>query len=78
MPIRPENRSRYPKNWKQIRTSILERAHNQCEFCGVGNHTMRLNPKTEDNFDDSAFRPHTRELQSEQFACFVPEVSQRL
>lgn len=46
MPIRPENRSRYPKNWKQIRTSILERAHNQCEFCGVGNHTMRLNPKT--------------------------------
>ncbi len=46
MPIRPENRDRYPKNWKQIRAQILERAHNRCEFCGVENHTMRLNPKT--------------------------------
>lgn len=46
MPIRPENRDRYPKNWKQIRAAILERAHNRCEFCGVENHTMRLNPKT--------------------------------
>lgn len=46
MPIRPENRARYPRNWKQIRASILERAHNRCEFCGVENHTMRLNHKT--------------------------------
>lgn len=46
MPIRPENKSRYPRNWKQIRASILERAHNRCEFCGVGNYAMRLNPKT--------------------------------
>ena len=46
MPIRPENRDRYPKDWKQIRARILERAHNRCEFCGVENHTMRLNPKT--------------------------------
>lgn len=46
MPIRPENRDRYPKNWKQIRARILERAHNRCEFCGVENHTMRLNEKT--------------------------------
>lgn len=46
MPIRPENRDRYPKDWKQIRESILRRANNRCEFCGVENHTMRLNPKT--------------------------------
>lgn len=46
MPIRPENRSRYPKNWKQIRAFILERAHNRCEFCGVENYAMRFNPKT--------------------------------
>lgn len=46
MPIKPENRSRYPKNWKQIRTSILERAGHRCEFCGVENYSMRLNPKT--------------------------------
>ena len=46
MPIRPENRSRYPKDWKRIRASILERANNRCEFCGVENYTMRVNPKT--------------------------------
>lgn len=46
MPIRPENRDRYPNNWKQIRAAILERAHNRCEFCGVENYTMRLNEKT--------------------------------
>jgi 5-methylcytosine-specific restriction endonuclease McrA len=26
MPIKPENRKRYPANWKQIRAEILERA----------------------------------------------------
>lgn len=32
MPIRPENRSRYPNNWKSIiRPSILARAGNCCE-----------------------------------------------
>ena len=46
MPIKPENKLRYPSNWKQIRTSILERAHNCCEFCGVENHTYRYNDRT--------------------------------
>lgn len=46
MPIRPENRNRYPKDWKVIRASILQRANNRCEFCGVENHTLRLNPIT--------------------------------
>lgn len=46
MPIKPENRARYPKNWKQIRAAILERANNRCEFCGVENHDIRWNPKT--------------------------------
>lgn len=41
MPIRPENKARYPKNWKQIRQQILERAGNRCEFCGVENHSLR-------------------------------------
>jgi 5-methylcytosine-specific restriction endonuclease McrA len=31
MPIRKENRGRYPKHWKAIRASILERAANRCE-----------------------------------------------
>ena len=40
MPIKKENRSRYPSNWKQIRESILARADNKCEFCGIENHTI--------------------------------------
>lgn len=31
MPIRPENRARYPANWRDIRAAILARAGNQCE-----------------------------------------------
>lgn len=31
MPIKPENKARYPKNWKEIRTRILNRADNKCE-----------------------------------------------
>lgn len=40
MPIKPENRARYPANWKsEIRPAILERAHDCCEQCKVPNHT---------------------------------------
>lgn len=31
MPIKPENRDRYPSNWKEIRALILERAGHCCE-----------------------------------------------
>lgn len=31
MPIRPENKARYPKNWKAISASIRERAGQRCE-----------------------------------------------
>lgn len=37
MPIKPENKKRYPENWKQIRKDILARAGNKCEFCGIEN-----------------------------------------
>ncbi len=33
MPIRPENRARYPKDWKAISLSIRERARWRCEWC---------------------------------------------
>ncbi|MBB0027050.1 hypothetical protein [Ralstonia pickettii] len=33
MPIKPENRGRYPANWQEIRASILARAGNRCEQC---------------------------------------------
>jgi 5-methylcytosine-specific restriction endonuclease McrA len=31
MPIRPENRARYPKDWKAIAAAIRERAADRCE-----------------------------------------------
>ena len=43
MPIKPENKKRYPSNWKDIRKDILERANNKCEFCGIENYAIREN-----------------------------------
>jgi hypothetical protein len=40
MPIKPENKHRYPPNWKQIRAAILEREGNACKFCKAENHTL--------------------------------------
>lgn len=34
MPIKQENKDRYPKNWKEVRGQIMKRAKNKCEFCG--------------------------------------------
>lgn len=41
MPIRPENKARYPKDWKQISLRIRARADNKCEDCGVENYSIR-------------------------------------
>ena len=42
MPIRPENRARYPATWGEIRADVLRRAHNRCEWddCGAVNHAV--------------------------------------
>lgn len=40
MPIKAENRGRYPANWKEIRAAILLRAGNCCEQCRVANGDM--------------------------------------
>lgn len=46
MPIKPENKNRYPKNWKDISQYIRhERADNMCEFCGAINYSY-VNRKT--------------------------------
>jgi 5-methylcytosine-specific restriction endonuclease McrA len=41
MPILPENKKRYPANWKEIRERILLECQNKCEFCGVENNSAR-------------------------------------
>lgn len=41
MPILPENKKRYPANWKtEIRPRILERANHCCENCGVPDKSL--------------------------------------
>jgi 5-methylcytosine-specific restriction endonuclease McrA len=45
VPIRPENRQRYPENWKEIRSAILRRAGNRCEECGLHNHSIGTRDK---------------------------------
>ena len=40
MPIKPENKKRYPPNWAEIRGRILQRAGYRCEQCGVANHAL--------------------------------------
>lgn len=47
MPIKPENKKRYPPNWKEIRQQILKRANDCCEFCGVKNHSYVMKAGTE-------------------------------
>ncbi len=47
MPIRPENRARYPANWQEIRAAILLRAGFKCEGspqypdCRIANKSFR-------------------------------------
>lgn len=45
MPIRPENRARYPKDWR-LRSHFVRfiRARGRCEWCGAENH--KPHPKT--------------------------------
>jgi hypothetical protein len=40
MPIKPENRKRYPANWDVIREQILARACHRCECCGAPQYAV--------------------------------------
>lgn len=40
MPIKPENKARYPQNWKEIREQRLIIAGHRCENCGVHNYAI--------------------------------------
>lgn len=42
MPIRPEQRALYPKDWSAIRLRILNRAQYACEWCGRRDHERQF------------------------------------
>jgi hypothetical protein len=46
VPIKPENKARYPKNWREIRERILFRADNRCEWPGCWLENGKRNPRT--------------------------------
>jgi len=35
MPIRSENKDKYPPNWPEIRDLVRQRSRGQCEKCGI-------------------------------------------
>jgi hypothetical protein len=43
----PIDYSRYPDNWGEIRSAILQRAGNRCEECGVANHARVVRLKSD-------------------------------
>lgn len=38
MPIKPENKHLYPKDWIHLSKRIRERDENRCKFCNAENH----------------------------------------
>ncbi len=62
MPIKPENRHRYPPDWKERRAAVLERAKHCCELCFVPNkariHRHRAHPGGWRLAGEHETRPH--------------------
>lgn len=79
MPIRPENRVRYPKDWKQIAASIRERASNRCEgspdFPDCRAENGQPHPVTGSRVVLTVAHPdHTPENQNRKTCAHVPAV----
>ena len=67
MPIKKENRDRYPPDWKEIRMRSLRLAHHRCENCGVHDrawgwrdhngefHKVRKQPLLDAGYDKPPF-----------------------
>lgn len=48
MPIRPENRDRYPDDWPKISARVREEAGQKCEWCSAPNGAMIRRGETRD------------------------------
>lgn len=71
MPIKPENKKLYPKNWKEIRYKILKRANNKCEFCGVENHSVGYRDKDGNFIESIGMQQEADELDGEHLFQIV-------
>lgn len=75
MPIKAENKKLYPKNWKEIRQRILERAGNKCEFCGVENHAVGYRNKDGEFVESIGIQQEADELDGEKLFKIVLTVA---
>ncbi|HYE20113.1 MAG TPA: hypothetical protein VEA69_16820 [Tepidisphaeraceae bacterium] len=71
MPIRPENKARYPKDWKAIRARILARAGDRCEWCGVANYAMGTRDKSGKFHEMGAMEAESAHLDGEKVVRIV-------
>lgn len=56
MPIKPENKNRYPKDWKEISIRIrFDRAKNKCEVCGISNYMVQRFNVVDESFQISHY-----------------------
>ena len=67
MPIKPENKNRYPSNWKEIRVDILKRANNRCEFCGIENKSFIVYEHSGKKIVDYDFAEPSEKTRYEEF-----------
>lgn len=69
MPIKAENKHRYPANWREIRAATLKRAGNCCEFCGVPNGVYRI--RGMDEWTNDAGQAETWAMDGERVSVIV-------
>lgn len=62
MPIRAENKHRYPKDWPAISRSIRERAGNRCEKCKAPNGEWIIRITSEDYHFIPAYMTETGDV----------------
>ena len=62
MPIRDENKARYPKDWKAISKRIREKAGQKCEQCAAPNGMEILRITSEDYHFEPAYALRTGDI----------------
>lgn len=72
----PINYNTYPKNWKsEIRPSILKRANNCCENCGVKNYDTGFRGNDGNFYNDNFIRQQLEIHGIDMFDVFINEKS---
>jgi hypothetical protein len=75
MPIRPENKHKYPWNWDSISRRIrVERAGNRCETCGVENGAVGARDKDGAWHDEAAIHGMNNDMGQAAFLLGFPKM----